>query len=103
VEAHGQAGLGDHDDLVARIDPPHRDELVVVADVDGDDAVRLDRRVVGQELRLLDDAGLRREDEELRLAEVPGGDDGLDPLPSRSGRTFTSARPLEVRDASGSS
>src|SRR4029078_4753017 len=45
LEAHGQALLGDHQDLLARVDAAHGDELVVVADLYGADAVRPDRRV----------------------------------------------------------
>ncbi len=50
-KAHGQTGAGDHDDLIVGIDRAHGKQLVVVADVDRDDAVRLDRRVVGAEAR----------------------------------------------------
>ena len=46
------------------------DELVALAHLDRDDPVRLERRVVRLELRLLDDAVLRREDEVLGLLEV---------------------------------
>ena len=73
-EADRQAGLRDHDDLVVRVDRAHGEQLVVVADVDRDDPVGFDRRVVGEELRLLDRAALRREDEVLRLGEVARGD-----------------------------
>ena len=52
----------------SRVDAAHGDELVVVADVDRDDAVGLDRRVVGLELGLLDHAVAGREDEVLALA-----------------------------------
>ena len=55
-EAHRQPGLGDHDDLVVGVDGPHGEQLVVVADVDRDDPVGFDRRVVGRELGLLDGA-----------------------------------------------
>ena len=52
------------------------DELVAVAHLDRDDPVGLERRVVRGELRLLDDAVLRREDEVLRLLEVARLHDG---------------------------
>ena len=50
-------------------------ELVVVAELDRDDPVRLERGVVREELGLLDDALPRREDEVLRLLEVSRRDD----------------------------
>ena len=56
------------------------DELVVVADLDRDDAVGLDRRVVGAELGLLDHALAGGEDEVLALAEVARGLHGPDEL-----------------------
>src|SRR3954468_7156028 len=52
------------------------DELVLLAELDRDDAVRLERRVVVGETRLLDNAVLRREHEVLGFAEVPSGDEG---------------------------
>ena len=79
-EADREALLGDHEDLLAGVDAAHGDELVVVADVDRDDAVGLDRRVVGAELGLLDRAVLRREHEVLGLGEVARGEHGLDAL-----------------------
>ena len=57
-------------------DEPHADQLVVLAHLDRDDPVRLERRVVGGELRLLDHALPRREDEVLRLLEVARRDHG---------------------------
>src|SRR5205807_9750979 len=45
-EAHGEAGAGDHDDLVVGVHRPHGEQLVVVADLDRDDPVGFDRRVV---------------------------------------------------------
>jgi hypothetical protein len=58
----------------------HGQQLVVLADLDGDDAVGLELGVVGSEQRLLDDAFARAEDEELALAdvEVARVDDGAD-------------------------
>jgi hypothetical protein len=49
---------------------PRTDQLVAFAHLDRDDPVRLEIRVVGLQLRLLDDAVLRREEEVLRLFEV---------------------------------
>ena len=46
-EPHREAGARDHDHLVFGIDRAHREQLVVVADVDRDDPVSFDRRVVG--------------------------------------------------------
>ena len=80
AEPDGQALLGDHQDLVALVDPAHGDELVVVADLDRDDAVGLDRRVVRLQLGLLDRAALRREQEVLGLAVVARREHRLDPL-----------------------
>ena len=54
----------------------HGDELVALAHLDRDDPVGLERRVVRGELRLLDDAVLRREDEVLGLLEVARLDHG---------------------------
>ena len=79
-EAHGQAGARDHDDLVVGVDRAHGEQLVVVADVDRDDAVGFDRRVVGEQLGLLDGAVARGEHEVLGLGEVARGDHRLDPL-----------------------
>ena len=52
------------------------DELVALAHLDRDDPVRLQRRVVLGELRLLDDAVLRRAEQVLGLLEVPRLDHG---------------------------
>ena len=52
------------------------DELVVVAHLDRDDPVGLERGVVRGKLRLLDDPVLRREHEVLRLLEVARLDHG---------------------------
>ena len=70
VEASRLTGVRDHDDVVVAVGAAHGDELVVVADVDRDDAVGLDRRVVGQELRLLDLTLAGGEHEVLALGEV---------------------------------
>src|SRR3954454_23436921 len=70
VEADRLTELRDHQDVVVTGRVPHADELVALAHLDRDDAVRLERRVVGLELRLLDDAVLRAEDEVLRFLEV---------------------------------
>ncbi len=66
-EPHGKTGLGDHDDLVVRVDGAHRQELVVVADLDGDDSIGFDRCVVGLQIGLLDRSVARGEDDVLRL------------------------------------
>ena len=82
---------------------PDGDQLVVVANVDRDDPVGLDRRVVGAELGLLDIP--------LRVANtryLPSLKSRVERTdwtrsPSRSGSRLTSARPFAVREASGSS
>ena len=73
----------DHQDVVVAVGVDDADQLVALAQVDRDDPVGLQRRVVLLEPRLLDDAVLRRGDEVLRLLEVTGGDDGADRLPLR--------------------
>ena len=80
AEADGEAGMRDHQDLVVRVDPADRDELVVLADVDRDDPVGLDRRVVERELGLLDDAVAGPERQVRRLGEVARREHGLDAL-----------------------
>ncbi len=70
VEADRLAELRDHEDVVVARGVAHADELVALAHLDRDDPVRLQRRVVRGELRLLHDAVLRAEDEVLRFAEV---------------------------------
>src|SRR5260221_5010187 len=70
VEADRLAELRDHEDVVVTRGVAHADELVALAHLDRDDPVRLQRRVVRGELRLLHDAVLRAEDEVLRFAEV---------------------------------
>ena len=77
VEADRLAAAGDHQDVVVAVGEPDADELVVLAHLDRDDPVRLQRRVVLEELGLLDDAGLGREEEVLGLLEVAGRDHGL--------------------------
>ena len=79
-EADGEPGAGDHDDLVFGIHRTHRQQLVVVTDVDRDDAVGPDRRVVGHQLGLLDGARAGREHEVLGLREVARGEHRLDAL-----------------------
>ncbi len=65
-EPHREAGVGDHDDLVVRVDGSDGQQLVVIADLDRDDAVGFDRRVVGLKLGLLDRPRAGREDEVAR-------------------------------------
>ena len=103
VEARGLAGAPLRDDVVVAAGLSHLDKLVVVADLDGDDAVRLDRRVVGGELGLLDLALLGGEDQVAALGEVAGVMTASTRWFSRSGRKLLSERPLAVRAASGSS
>src|ERR671916_412955 len=55
VRRYSSIGVRHHQDLVPLVAPPHGDQLVVVADVDRDDPVGLDRRVVERELGFLDD------------------------------------------------
>ena len=62
------------------VDGADGQQLVVVADVDRDDPVGFDRRVVGLQLGLLDGAVAGREHEVLRLGEVARRDDRLDAL-----------------------
>ena len=69
-EARGVAGLRDQQHVVVAGGQPHLHQLVAVADLDRDDPVRPDRRVVGGELGLLDQALRGREDQVLALAEV---------------------------------
>ena len=73
-------GARDHQDVVVAGGAAHGDELVLVADVDRDDAVGVDRRVVGAELGLLDDPVARREDEEAALGVVARREHRLDAL-----------------------
>ena len=79
-EPHRLPETRDHEDVVLAVREPDTDELVVLAHPQGDDPVRLERRVVLEEGRLLDDSLLRREDEVLGLLEVAGRDDGADQL-----------------------
>ena len=80
MEANRLAHPRHHEDVVRVAGEADADELVVLAQLDRDDPVRLERRVVGAELGLLDDALARRADEVLGLLEVARGDDGLDVL-----------------------
>ena len=68
------AGLGDEQDVVVARGEPHLDQLVAVADLDRDDPVGADRRVVGEELGFLDQALGGGEGEVLVLVEVAGRD-----------------------------
>ena len=77
MEADRLAHPRDHQHVVAVAREPHADELVVVAELDRDDPVGLERRVVRGELGLLDHPLPRREHEVLRLREVARGDDRL--------------------------
>ena len=77
VEANRLAHPRHHQHVVAFAREPHADELVVLAELDRDDPVGLERRVVRGELRLLDHPLPRREHEVLRLREVARGDDRL--------------------------
>src|SRR6185369_17649747 len=71
-EAGGVPRVGDHEDVVFARGQPHLDQLVVVADLDRDDAVGADRGVVGEELGFLDQPVGGGEGEVLVLLEVPG-------------------------------
>src|ERR1051325_11353897 len=70
VEADRLALARDEHDVVRPARVEHVDKRVVLAQLDRDDPVRLQRRVVVLELRLLDDPLLRREDEVLRLLVI---------------------------------
>ena len=72
-EARGVARLRDQQQVVVARGQPHLDQLVAVTDLDRDDPVGPDRRVVGGELGLLDLSLGGREDQVLALAEVAGG------------------------------
>ena len=61
-------------DVVFARGEPHLDQLVAVADLDRDDPVGADRRVVGEELGFLDQALGGGEGEVLVLLEVAGRD-----------------------------
>src|SRR5918997_2668698 len=93
-EADALAVAAHHDDVGAVRDLAHGDQLVVVGEVDRDDPVRLERRVVLQEVRLLDDAVAGGEEQVLGLVELLGGDDGLDPLPLREREQVGDVPPL---------
>ncbi len=82
MEADGLAEAADHHDVVVAGGVAHRQQLVAVADVDGDDAVALARRVVAAEQGLLHHAVRGGEDEVLAVAdvEVARVDDGADLL-----------------------
>ncbi len=81
-----EPGAGDHDDLVVSVHGAHGEQLVVVADVDRDDAVGLDRGVVGEQLGLLDGAVAGGEHEVLGLGEVARGEHRLDALALAQGQ-----------------
>src|ERR671931_625291 len=76
AKANRLALARDHENVVAARRMLNRDELVVIAQLDRDDPVGLEGRVVRRELGLLDRPVLGREDEVLRLLEVPCLDDG---------------------------
>ena len=80
VEAHGLAEPRHHQDVVGAVRQSHADQLVALAHLQGDDPVGLQRRVVLEELRLLDHALAGREEQVLRLAVVAGRDHGADRL-----------------------
>src|SRR5918998_1299216 len=94
LEADALAVAAHHDDVGAVRDLAHGDQLVVVGEVDRDDPIRLERRVVLQEVRLLDDAVPGGEEQVLGLVELLGGDDGLDPLPRREREQVGDVPPL---------
>ena len=79
VPQDGLAGGGHHDDLLARRHALHGDELVIVLQVDGDEAVAAGA-VVLVHGGLLHVALSRGEHEELLGREVLRGDDGADRL-----------------------
>src|SRR5919199_1739293 len=76
AETNGLPLARHHQEVVVTRGAADGDELVTVPHLDRDDAVRLQRRVVSLQLRFLDDAVLRREDEVLRLGEVARLNDG---------------------------
>src|SRR2546421_33052 len=70
----------DEHDVVAARRVEHVDESVAVPELDGDDPVGLERRVVLLEARLLDHPVPGCEDEVLRLLELTGRDHRADLL-----------------------
>src|SRR5918998_1231229 len=94
LKADALAVAAHHDDVGAVRDLAHGDQLVVVGEVDRDDPVCLKRRVVLQEVRLLDDAVPGGKEQVLGLVELLGGDDGLDPLPLREREQVGDVPPL---------
>jgi hypothetical protein len=76
VEADRLALARDEDDVVVARRVEHVDERVLVAKLDRDDPVGLERSVVLLEARLLDHPVARCEDEVLRLLEVARRDHG---------------------------
>ena len=80
VEADGLAFGGHQDEVVVPRGVPHRHQLVVVGEVDGDDPVGLQRGGVVEEAGLLDDALFGGEHQVLGVGVVLGGDDRLDLL-----------------------
>ena len=74
VEAHRLSKTRHHQDVVVTISETHADQLVVLAHLERNDPVGLERRVVLEELGLLDHTLLRREDQVLRLLVVTCGD-----------------------------
>ena len=80
VKVDRLAETRDHQDVVISVGEPDADQLVALAHLQGDDPVGLERGVVLEELGLLDDAVLGREDEVLRLLVVARRDHGADEL-----------------------
>src|SRR5215211_5966898 len=93
-EAGGVAGLRHQQDVLVPLGEADPDELVAVADLDGDDAVGLDLRVVGDELRLLDHALRGGEDQVLALREVARGLHGHHALALAEGQHVHQGAPL---------
>ena len=70
MEADRLAFARDHQHVVVTGGVTRADQLVALAQLDRDDPVGLQRRVVVEEPRLLHDAALGAEDEVLRILEV---------------------------------
>ena len=98
VEADGLAGAAHHHDLHARCHAAHGDELVGIAQVDGDEAVEA-HVLVRVEGRLLDHAMRGREQQVLVGREVTRVDDGRDLLVVLDGKQVDDGRALGLTAA----
>ena len=98
VEADGLSGAAHHHDLHAGSHATHGDELVGIAQVDGDEAVGA-HVLVRVERRLLDHAMRGREQQVLVGREVARVDDGRDLLVVLDGKQVDHGRALGLAAA----